>query len=805
MRQEEALQGAKRPATGPGWNNITNTTLKGLLLSRQWDDGAAGQALVYWLATEAGPVRIEVTAQESVLFIDQKDIESAHRLLDSRVGWRHARIELRCFSEPEDLAAACYFRNQRDLGLARGLLQGQGIPAFEADIRPTDRYLMERFIRGTVEVTGAAKEMPGYLAFVDPQVKPADCNPPLSVVSLDIETSITRHVVISIAVHGDAVRKVFMLGEQQETALDYVEFVEDEKLLIQAFLKWFIKLDPDLVIGWNLVGFDLKYLQDRCDALGIEFNPGRGGAQVKWRILERGQKRIYAVVPGRVALDGIELLRTATYNFESFSLENVSRELLGRGKLVHDVESRALEIEEMHDNDKDQLARYNLEDCALVMDIFNHTGLIDFAIQRARLTGLEMDRQGGSVAAFDYLYLPRLHRAGYVAPVVDEDSVVHSPGGYVLDSRPGIYDNLVVLDFKSLYPSIIRTFHVDPLAMIAEDTDRIPGFIDASFSKSHYILPRIIEELWRARDRAKEQGDESSSRAIKIIMNSFYGVLGAPGCRFFDPRLASSITMRGHEILQRTRDLIEMKGYRVIYGDTDSVFVLMDLGADEVVPAANKLAAFLNEWWQAELENNFGISSHLEIEYETHFARFFMPRVRGSEKGSKKRYAGLARHEDGSTSLVFKGLESVRSDWSRLAREFQQELYRRVFMKEPFDAYVREMVRAVINGEMDDKLTLRRRLRRRLNEYTKNEPPHVRAARAADARRVKEGRAPAYDNGGWVEYLMTVKGPEPVAYATSVLDYNFYIDKQLAPIADAILGFLDTSLARLTDKQLGLF
>ena len=106
---------------------------------------------------------------------------------------------------------------------------------------------------------------------------------------------------------------------------------------------------------------------------------------------------------------------------------------------------------------------------------------------------------------------------------------------------------------------------------------------------------------------------------------------------------------------------------------------------------------------------------------------------------------------------------------------------------------------------MNDKLTLRRRLRRKLDDYKKNVPPHVRAARLADQERHKRGLKPIYENGGWIEYRMTVNGPEPVLYSASPIDYNFYIDRQLAPIADAILSFRQTSLAELTDKQLDLF
>jgi DNA polymerase II len=780
-------------------------TLQGLILTRQWHDSGSGQSLVYWLATNEGPVRLEFTEQESVFFIPASSVPRVEPILAAELRWRSAPVELRCFSQTVEPATACYFRNQRDLGLARALLQKHDIPTFEADIRPTDRYLMERFVQGTLEVSGDFNFSKGYLAAENPKIRKASFEPGLSVVSLDIETSISNGNILSIAVDGEGVSKVFLLGKPRPTSLLYLEFVDGEAALLQRFVVWFAALDPDAIIGWNVVGFDLKFLQDRAETLGVAFNIGRGLSPVSWRFLDRGQQRVYAVIPGRVILDGIELLRTATYSFESFSLENVARELLGRGKLVHDVDSRAFEIENMHRTDQESLARYNLEDCTLVLDIFKHADLIDFAIRRSCLTGLEMDRQGGSVAAFDFLYLPKLHRAGFVAPVVDEETVVHSPGGYVLDSLPGLYRDVIVLDFKSLYPSIIRTFHVDPLAMIKADEDRIPGFLEASFSKNHHILPDIIEELWQARDKAKKDGDAAGSQAIKIIMNSFYGVLGTPGCRFFDPRLASSITLRGHEILQKTRDLIQDEGYSVIYGDTDSVFVLLDQVEGDVKTAGSRLAGYLNDWWTNELRNRYGIPSNLEIEFETHFEKFFMPTIRGSEKGSKKRYAGMVRDDSGKSRLIFKGLESVRSDWSPLAREFQIELYRRVFMDEPHLTYIRETAERLLKGELDEKLSLRRRLRRKLNDYTKNVPPHVRAARLADTERVQRGLKPTHEHGGWIEYRMTVNGPEPLPYVNSAIDYDFYMDRQLAPIADAILGLEGSSLGLLMDKQMGLF
>ena len=422
------------------------------------------------------------------------------------------------------------------------------------------------------------------------------------------------------------------------------------------------------------------------------------------------------------------------------------------------------------------------------------------------MTGLNMDRMGGSVASFDNLYLPRLHRAGFVAPNASRDHIA-SPGGWVLDSTPGIYDHVLVLDFKSLYPSIIRTFAIDPLGLalgvsdaLAEE-DTVPGFLDARFARDGHILPELIRQLWQQRDRAKREGDAPLSQAIKIIMNSFYGVLGTPGCRFFDARLASSITRRGHQILQRTRDYIEEAGHRVIYGDTDSVFVWIHeaRSSEQAMAAGAALEKDLNQWWQAEIAREFGQESALELEFETHYRRFLMPTVRGSDKGSKKRYAGVVSAKQGE-ELVFKGLENVRTDWTRLARDFQEELYRRVFYSEPFEQYVRELTAELRAGERDSELVYRKRLRRKLDEYERNVPPHVQAARLCEQRGL-----PTPSRGSWVEYVITTAGAEPAEAPLAPLDYEHYVERQLQPVADGILGFVGTSYSALVDKQIDLF
>ena len=172
-----------------------------------------------------------------------------------------------------------------------------------------------------------------------------------------------------------------------------------------------------------------------------------------------------------------------------------------------------------------------------------------------------------------------------------------------------------------------------------------------------------------------------------------------------------------------------------------------------------------------------------------------MPTVRGNVTGSKKRYAGMVRTGEGGHDLVFKGLESVRTDWTPLARSFQRELYRRVFRGEPFEGFVRGTLEAMLAGEHDEALVYRKRLRQSVEAYTRNVPPHVQAARKLD-RRVR-----------WVRYVITTSGPEPVddARPPPRPDYDHYRDRQLAPAADGLLHFLDTSFDAITNRQITIF
>lgn len=790
-----------------------NYSQHGFLLTQQSTDIGGVPYIHCWLATEQGPVKLTIDKQQPVFFIASENSELASMALhDENISFQIKPLAFTTFDLKP--VSAIYFNNISQSRSASYLLKQALIMTFESDFRLDQRYLMERFICGSLEFSGRAIQHQGYTEYVDVKVRPSKYIPSLNVISLDIECS-EKGLLYSIGLHSETYQKVIMVGEPQQSH-EYIHWVEDEAALLEQLEIEITHLDPDLIIGWNVINFDFRLLIKRASYHGKKLRLGRGQGFAQWRDSNTDNNG-YVSMNGRVVVDGIDSLKSATHQFASFSLDFVANALLNRGKLTDNVHDRMAEINHNFAHDKPALAKYNLEDCALVNDIFKHTKLLDFLIFRSQLTGLLLDRVGGSVAAFTNLYLPKLHRAGYIAPNLPPEGGLASPGGYVMDSKPGLYNNVLVLDFKSLYPSIIRTFKVDPMGLVEglkSPDNAIDGFKQAKFSRDKHFLPQIITDLWQQRDQAKQDKDSARSQAIKIIMSSFYGVLGSGGCRFYDTRLASSITMRGHQIIQQTAQWIEEK-YDVIYGDTDSVFVLIgdDVSAVQANDIGCSLAKDINQRWQEKIQQEFDIPCFMELEFETLYTRFVMPTIRGSELGSKKRYAGLlynnntegSSQKDDNGTLVFKGLESVRSDWTELAQDVQQHVYRLVFDgKDPSD-YILKTIEEVNNGLLDHKLTYSKRLRRKLDHYVKNVPPQVKAARIADEQNKKLGRALQYQNKGTISYVITLNGPQPIDYISSNIDYQHYIDKQLAPIVDGILPFIDSSFAQLTDVQMGLF
>ncbi len=721
--------------------------------------------------------------------------------------------------EPCDRAEA---RDRGELRRLEEAFGAAGIPVYEADVRAADRFLAERRIRGGLVIRGTP--VPGRFVdavFLDPELEAAEIPPALRTLALDIETDVEAGTVLAVSLAGPGLREVLFLDEaaglfspdlagadaaarnpspfeeaDDEGRAYLVRPYSREAYLLRALGERIQALDPDLITGWNVVDFDLAQLSGRCRALSVPFRIGRTEDPADLRELDGG-RRYAASIPGRQAVDALKLARGAG-RFEDLTLDSVAREVLGTGKTV-ETRGRAKieELSRLRREDPSAFRRYCLADSELVLAILDKTGLLDLTLKRAQLTGTGIDLAWTSIPAFERIYLDELMARGYAAaPKVEGRRVSGAAGGTILEPRPGLFRNVLVFDFRSLYPSVMRTFNVDPLAFRLAAAEPRPDDLEAPngarFRREPGILPSVIERYFTERLAAIDRGDETASYVYKILMNSFYGVLGAEGCRYADTALAGAVTSYGRKWLHWARDWFAAKGFRVLYGDTDSAFVDSGLPEGALWAALDglgrRLAPELNGDLAAAVRDEYGLESRMELKFEKVYSRFFIPPLRsrteddedGDEKGRAKGYAGFRLGPEGGETEV-KGMEAARRDGTVLARELQVETMDLVFRDAPsarVEAHIRRVISDLRAGLLDDRLVYRKVLRRTAAAYTKVEPPHVRAARILGWT----------DRRGVVEYRITKAGAEPVGHETAPLDYEHYVQRQLRPAVEALLS-----------------
>jgi DNA polymerase-2 len=687
-----------------------------------------------------------------------------------------------------------------DVPAVRDRLHANGIDTFEADVRFPVRYLIERGIKGACVIDGpcviGAKGIPGSdsnvavsLIFDNPQLRAAQLKVEPRVLSFDIETDPKAERLLAISLYGTALDEVLIVDgsgrEMPEKAICCV----DERAALTAFCDRVREFDPDVFTGWNTIDFDFTVLQRIATRLRHPFILGRDAGEIRIRRAEGYFGSGQATIPGRLVLDGIDLLRGAFVRMEDYSLDAVAREVLGEGKAIEsNARDRVAQIIHNYRHNLPAFALYARTDARLAYDIVGKLDLIRLAFARSQLAGMTPDRVAASIASFDFVYLSELEKRAIVAPTVrSDDSRVFAAqqGGHVLEPVAGLHRNVWVFDFKSLYPNIIRTFNIDPLSFVAEPgtEENLIATPGGSFRRVPAILPGLLDDLFPRREAAKRAGDAVAAQSIKILMNSFYGVLGTSACRFYNPALANSITGSGREILLWSKHWFEQAGFRVLYGDTDSLFVGSGSVATPPPQQGPQLAAALNEQLTHYIRERWGVLSRLELEFEKTYLRLLLPHARHSSRGASKRYAGLLQTGDIS-HVEFVGMEVVRSDWTALAKQVQRELYQRLFTDLPVDVYLSDIVKTVRAGALDGLLVYRKSLRKGAETYTATTPPHVAAARKSPQPVGKSlGRKV-------IEYVMTTGGPEPLDNIQHPPDREHYVAKQVRPVAEPVLATL---------------
>lgn len=577
---------------------------------------------------------------------------------------------------------------------------------------------------------------------------------------------------------------------------DFVEYVEDEKAMFRRFMDILNEFDIDVVTGYNSANFDVKYMIDRAKALKIPFDMNRFDGET--RIESHG---IYnrVKIAGRIHVDMYVVARfiavvgaaESILKLNSYTLKNVYKAIAKEEKPMVD----RTDIYNMWDGSQEELetlADYNLHDSLSLHVVYD--SFIQIMIELSRISGNSLSDICVSTTGqiVEFLLMRYAHMFGELIPNKPDPAEIRKrlsepiEGAYVKTPDPGIYENLAIFDFRSLYPSIIVAHNIDPSSLCTDCDDYHESPLGNKFSKTKKaITPTILRILMDARVEVKKayKKDKSNitlgskSQALKITSNSFYGYLGYARSRWYSRECASSVTAYGRHYIQDTITSAENDGFRVIYGDTDSIVLIL---GDKTQEQATEFVRKFNE----------KLPESMNLEFEDFYKRgiFVGKKVEKSTTGAKKKYALITY----GGYIKIRGFELVRRDWSRIARDTQRKVLEAILnegKEESAVGIVKNTIERLKKGEVPmDELEIRSQLRKSLDSYD-TKSPEVMAVRKA----VRSGRKMQSEmEHAVVSYVITKHGDSISDKAelrefAEDYDADYYINHQVVPATMRIL------------------
>jgi DNA polymerase I len=710
-------------------------------------------------------------------------------------------------------------------------LKAKGLTVYEADILFKYRFMSDKGLAGQGWIEVAEEKTASTNAVLaDRKVEVKNVSPiekeedaPMRVMAFDIEC-VTGGSSRAPDTKRDPVILISIVFSEPYKGQDHIVLgtrsykgvvgMETEKEMLEKFMETVREYDPDVLTGYNVNNFDLPYIVERMRFNGIR--PVFGRCMQKAVMCKKLAVRYRSYVAGRVIADSYELVKR-DFALQRYGLDFVAENLLGEKK--DDVKHS--EIEKLWrgtDKEYGRLVEYCLKDSVLAMNLITKLNLMDKYKALARVSGILLqDALGGGEAARIENYLLReFNRKGYVFPSKPEAGTLKQlVGGAVLEPDKGLHSNVVMLDFKSMYPSIVTSFNICPTTLTRDRENSMETPSGARFLKKSVregVLPVIVKQLMEARAQVKDEMKRARSPekkqllfakqwALKIMANAFYGYFGYARSRLYNLDIANAITSTGRKIIQDTKDLVEEKfGYSVIYGDTDSVFVKLDTDdLDEMEKRARAIVDYANGM----------LPKGIELEFEKVFKRF-LPLT-------KKRYAAwcFVRGADGwEDGIETKGIETVRRDWCPLVSKTVSEILDIMLKQDDTRKaleYFKGVVSKLVKNEIPIKsLVITKTMTKAAKSYA-GVQPHIELAKKMQARSPVD--APGV--GDRIGYVI-IKGPQLLSKRTEdpmyviehglQTDSQYYIENQLLPPLERLFSALGVEKSQLlgNGRQMGL-
>ncbi|WP_337860817.1 DNA polymerase domain-containing protein [Ferroplasma sp.] len=657
--------------------------------------------------------------------------------------------------------------------------------ALAADIPFHHRFIYDFDLGSTVEIDGeiAEQEKNNYTTDIVIKInnvkKTDDFNPELKIFSFDIENSISTREIFVIGY------SIYFAGNITEGSLS-----GPEAEILEGFNKLVQNEDPDIITGYNIDGYDMPLLEERMKYNKVQFRISRDFISPR-RIMDQ-----YWRLHGRVIDDTWWEVRKVlhpkheTLNYVSHVLLNESKEDVNR-----------LDIENEWKNRKNDVIKYCIKDARLALLIYRKIRILDRNLYLSTVSMLPLDdvTNGGTSTYVDSLLIRRADRENIGVPMSSNRfSGDTYEGGYVHTMDPGLYDMIVVLDFKSMYPSMIIKYNICFTTLSNEGTIQAPNgakFLSPDVKKG--LIPDLLQQLMAKRDEVKKQMKTDKANyeyldglqaAIKVLMNTFYGVLGTSFYRFTNREISSAITAYARNTITSIIQDIENSGNKVIYGDTDSIFIESKKKTlDEAIEFGDRLSS--------EISRN----ENLVLEFEKIMDPLF-------SHGAKKRYAGKIVYPPSSAGeILVRGYETRRTDSFDLQSESLSKVFDLILSRnvEGAKKYAEELVKAVIEGKIcTSKLVISRSVKN-FTQY-KNEKS---MANVNAAKKLIE-RGEIFIPGMKVSWIVTDANRTPqqvepfidgreFAY---IPDYSYY-SKRLQETLNRVLESLNSQVTVFKDPQ----
>ncbi len=687
----------------------------------------------------------------------------------------------------------------------------EGVKKYEFDVGLKKQFLKDNNINFFIWYKGEVKN--GEIGEVE-KVREVRLNE-IKVIAFDIEVynyrgnpRVDKDQIILISVYGDNIQKVIL---SKEVSKKEVVAVKNELELLRKFEEIINKEKPDVILSYNGDNFDLPYIRERAK-------------KYRYEIRFLGDKIIYRRKGRERACRLGKILHVDLYRFianilasslqsETLSLNEVAKELIGEEKIK--IEKYEMWKMFEHKEKLDLLVEYNLNDAKITFLLGKK--LLPLIIELSRLVKIspfDASRSSYSMLVENYL-IEKTSKFNEIIPRRPKEEEVMKrlfktyEGAFVFQPSPGLYKDIVAFDFRSLYPSIIisKNICLTTIDKGCKEEDRI-----YEPEKRHYfcknikgfiptVLKEIAEKRFALKDKLKKLNKDNEEYkeiynkqyTLKIIMNSTYGYLGFARARWYCIEAAMSITSFGRYYIKKIINEFDNAGFRVIYGDTDSVFILLN---GKKLKDAKEIAKKINE------------KEEILLEFQGYYKAGLFVAKKESKKGAKKKYALL----DEKGNLIIKGFEYVRRDWCELAKEMQRKVLE-IILRESNIKKAKEEVSKIIKALKEKKVDVKKlviytQITRNLEEYEVKKAPHIAAAKKA----LKKGYH--IEPGMIIAYVIT-KRPGSISDKAEILeeviknkidyDEEYYINNQILPAVKRIFDSLKVSVDEIEKGQKTLF